>query len=147
MEITKGMWPNHPTCKIPSCPGPQVSQVTWFDAAICSGWLGNKVPSPSDFHWGHSSWLCNLGPTKPPPGGGHHSSYQGVVQFNIYLAVLALSCSTWDLVPWPGREALPPALRGWSLSHWTPREVPGVVRLSQLASTRQPSVLRRGAFF
>ena len=30
----------------------------------------------------------------------------------------------WDLVPQPGREPRPPALGVWSLSHWTPREVP-----------------------
>ena len=31
------------------------------------------------------------------------------------------SCSTWDLLPWPGIE---PALGAWSLSHWTTREAP-----------------------
>ena len=30
----------------------------------------------------------------------------------------------WDLVPWPGFEPGPSALRVWSLSHWTTREVP-----------------------
>ena len=30
----------------------------------------------------------------------------------------------WDLVPWPGIEPGPPALGGWSLSHWTTRKVP-----------------------
>ena len=34
-----------------------------------------------------------------------------------------LSCSMWDLVPWPGIEPRPPALETWSLSHWTPKEV------------------------
>ena len=37
-----------------------------------------------------------------------------------------LTCSMWDLAPWPGIEPLPPALGGWGLSHWTPREVPVV---------------------
>ena len=32
-------------------------------------------------------------------------------------------CSMWSLVPWPGTELWPPALRAWSLSHWTTREV------------------------
>ena len=60
--------------------------------------------------------------------------------FNIYLAVLGLSCSTrdlrsflqharsfrcsmWDLVPWSGMEPGPPVLGAQSLSHWTTREV------------------------
>ena len=35
-----------------------------------------------------------------------------------------LGCSMWNLVPWPGIELRPPALRAWSLSHWTTRKVP-----------------------
>ena len=42
----------------------------------------------------------------------------------IYLAALGLSCSMWDLAPWPGIEPGPPALGAQSLSHWTTREVP-----------------------
>ena len=34
------------------------------------------------------------------------------------------SCGIWDLVPWPGIEPGPPALRTWSLIHCTTREVP-----------------------
>ena len=34
-----------------------------------------------------------------------------------------LTCSMWDLVPWPGIEPGPSALGAWSLSHWTTREV------------------------
>ena len=34
------------------------------------------------------------------------------------------SCSMWDLVPWPGIEPGPPALKAWNLSLWTTREVP-----------------------
>ena len=49
-----------------------------------------------------------------------------------YLAARGLSCGTWnlvavalwDLVPWPGIEPGPPALRAQSLSHWTSKEVP-----------------------
>ena len=36
-----------------------------------------------------------------------------------------LSCGMWDLVSWPGTKPRPPALRVWSLSPWTTREVPG----------------------
>ena len=35
-----------------------------------------------------------------------------------------LSCSKWDLVPWPGIEPMSPALGAWILSHWTTRKVP-----------------------
>ena len=45
----------------------------------------------------------------------------------IYLAVLSLSCSMQDLVSWPGIEPGPPVLGAQSLSHWTTREVPGVI--------------------
>ena len=41
----------------------------------------------------------------------------------IYLAVPGLSCSMQDLVPWPGFEPRPPALRVWSPSCWTTRDV------------------------
>ena len=44
--------------------------------------------------------------------------------FTIWATREALSCSTWDIVPWPGIEPGPPALREWSLNHWTTREVP-----------------------
>ena len=35
----------------------------------------------------------------------------------------AMNCSMWGVVPWPGIEPRPPALGGWSLSHWTTREI------------------------
>ena len=68
-----------------------------------------------------------------------------LIQFNwffkkififVYLTVLScstqdlcccmwtLSCSIWDLVPWPGIEPRLPTLGVQSLSHWTTREVP-----------------------
>ena len=40
----------------------------------------------------------------------------------IYLAALGLSYGMWDLVPQPGIKPRPPALRAWSLSHWTNRK-------------------------
>ena len=52
---------------------------------------------------------------------------QYICKFNvlfIYLAVLGLSCSMWDLVPEPGMEPRPPRLGAQSLSHCTTREVP-----------------------
>ena len=52
-----------------------------------------------------------------------------------YLAVLGLSCGTWDLwsllwdpVPWPGIKPKPPCTGVWSLSRWTTRKVPGKLR-------------------
>ena len=41
-----------------------------------------------------------------------------------YLPALGLSCSMWDLVPWPGIEPGPLALGAQRLSHRTTREVP-----------------------
>ena len=35
-----------------------------------------------------------------------------------------LSYGTYDLIPWSGMEPGSPTLGAWSLSHWTPREVP-----------------------
>ena len=35
-----------------------------------------------------------------------------------------LTCSMWDLVPWPGIEPRSPALGGQRLSHWTTSDVP-----------------------
>ena len=37
------------------------------------------------------------------------------IYVSIYLAVSGLSCSMWDLVPWPGIEPGPPALGAQSL--------------------------------
>ena len=37
--------------------------------------------------------------------------------------VWTLSCSLWDLVPWPGIKPVPPALGVQSLSHWITRQV------------------------
>ena len=37
-------------------------------------------------------------------------------------SVWTLSCSFWDLVPWPGFKPKPSALREQSLSHWTTRK-------------------------
>ena len=42
----------------------------------------------------------------------------------IYLVMLGLGCSMWDLAPRPGIEPGPPALGAQSSSHWTTREVP-----------------------
>ena len=44
--------------------------------------------------------------------------------FNIYLAVLSLSCGVQDLIPWWGIEPRASALGAWSLSHWTTWGVP-----------------------
>ena len=39
------------------------------------------------------------------------------------VSIATLSCSMWDLVPWPGIKPRPPALGAQSFSHWTTREV------------------------
>ena len=41
-----------------------------------------------------------------------------------YLTAPSLSCSTQDLLPWPGLKPWSPALGAWSLNHWTTRKVP-----------------------
>ena len=38
-----------------------------------------------------------------------------------------LNCDMWDIVPWPGIEPGPAVLGKWSPSHWTTREVPGLL--------------------
>ena len=45
----------------------------------------------------------------------------------IYLAAPGLSCSMWDLVPWPGIEPGPPALGAERVNHRTSREVPAEI--------------------
>ena len=44
----------------------------------------------------------------------------------VIVAACKLSCSMWDLVPWPGIEPGPPALGGQNLSHWTIGEAPWI---------------------
>ena len=39
-----------------------------------------------------------------------------------------IRCGLWYLVLWPGIEPGPPALRMWSLGHWTTGEVPSSLR-------------------
>ena len=55
--------------------------------------------------------------------------------FNVYLftyfAVPGLSCSMWDLIPWPGIEPGPPTLGAQSLSPWTSREIPVMVSFDE----------------
>ena len=41
----------------------------------------------------------------------------------------ALLSGMWALVPWPGIKPAAPALKAWSLNHWTTREVPYWYRL------------------
>ena len=38
--------------------------------------------------------------------------------------VKSFNCNIWDPVLWPGIEPGPPALKSWSLSRWTTKEVP-----------------------
>ena len=62
----------------------------------------------------------------------------------IYLVVLHLSCSTWDLYMWPEIKPHLLALGAWSLSHCTTREVP-LSFLSpylQLKNTRPTKLIR-----
>ena len=49
--------------------------------------------------------------------------------------MLGLSCSMWDLVPWPGIEPRPTVLGAQSLSHRTTREVPASAKSLQSCPT------------
>ena len=51
--------------------------------------------------------------------------------FNIFLTALGLSCGMQDLVLWPGMEPGSPALLEQILSHWTTREVSGILCLDK----------------
>ena len=42
----------------------------------------------------------------------------------LFLSVLGLCCSMWDLVPLPRIEPVPPTLGALNLSYWTTRDVP-----------------------
>ena len=48
-----------------------------------------------------------------------------------------LSCSMWDLVPWPGMEPGPPTLETWSLRHCITGEVPPRLALQSMAVLEQ----------
>ena len=64
----------------------------------------------------------------------------------IYLAVLGLSYSTWDLVPWPGIEPGLSALGAWSLNHWTPREVPPYLKVNWFVTLKTFAAIPRLVF-
>ena len=57
-----------------------------------------------------------------PPGSSTTFIYLLFLIF-IYLRAAGLSCSMWDLVPWPGIEPGTPALGTQNLSHWITRGV------------------------
>ena len=48
-----------------------------------------------------------------------------------------LSCSMWDLIPWPGIEPVAPALQAACLGHWTTREVPRLFPRAWRASRKR----------
>ena len=66
----------------------------------------------------------------------------------IYLTALDLSCSIWDLVPWPGIEPRIPALGALSLRLWTTMEILGpidfFVCLFCLVQQKNRRLLKRG---
>ena len=54
------------------------------------------------------------------------------------MAAQSLSCSMWDLVPWPGIEPGPPALGTQSLSPWATRDIPLPAFLTIVSSKSCP---------
>ena len=56
---------------------------------------------------------------------GQYKDIQDIL--NDFSLVLWPGCADcWILVPPPWNESVPPALEGWSLNHWTTREVPAM---------------------
>ena len=51
---------------------------------------------------------------------GHCATWEVWRSFSC--GIQTLSCRTWDLVPWPGIESVPPALAAWSHTPWTTRK-------------------------
>ena len=74
----------------------------------------NNRPPPRLWCWQATDW-----------GKIHSLSlfFKNIYVF-ISLATLGLSCGLWDLVPQPGVEPRPPALRAQSPSYWSTRESP-----------------------
>ena len=61
----------------------------------------------------------------------------------IYLTALDLSCSIWDLVPWPGIEPRTPALGALSLSPWTTMEILEPIGFFCLVQQESRSLFKR----
>ena len=76
-------------------------------------WSVLPCPSPGDLP---DPEIEPLSQTSPTLAGRFFTTSSTFIQ--------TLNCSIWDLVPWPGIEPGPPALRVQNLSHWTIREVP-----------------------
>ena len=47
----------------------------------------------------------------------------GIIFFFSFFSWPCLA-ACWILVPWPGIKPAPPAVKAWSLNHWTTRELP-----------------------
>ena len=63
-------------------------------------------------------WVLSWGTWYPQSSLWHVESL--VSAYGIFSGGMqTLSCSMWDLVPWPGIKPGPPALGAQSLSHWT----------------------------
>ena len=100
-------------CVLGGCPG-------------CTVWLGSLFLKSL-------VWLGRRkAPTDPRAGGNQskgilkkhlifiHPDQVSVAERRLFICgTWTLSCSMWNLVPWPGIEPGPPPLGVWSLSHWT----------------------------
>ena len=92
-----GAYLTHPCPALCNCPVPAN---LLNHACLCKD---QAFPSPSFFfliYFYLFIWLCQ-----------------------VFVVACELSCSMWNLVPWPGIEPRPPALGAQSLGHWTTREV------------------------
>ena len=89
--------------------------------------------------WG-SKALCRAGSGAQPPhflsvtlGRNPHFFFSQYLFVNLF-GCTGLGCDMRDLVRWPGIEPGSPAL---SLSHWTPREVPGGCKFEHFLTLHQ----------
>ena len=65
----------------------------------------------------------------------HASFSKNILIYFMYLSVLGLSCSIWNLASWPGIEPRPPELGTLSLSPCTTREAPVLCLVAQSCVT------------
>ena len=54
----------------------------------------------------------------------YKSSHYSTTEFTVTFFFFFLATSCCILVPWPGIEPMPSAVKAWILNHWTAREVP-----------------------
>ena len=88
-------------------------------------WSGLPCPPPGDLPEPGIEHTSLKSPTLA--GGFFTTSTTWEACLSIFLALPGLSFSTWHLVPWRGVKPTRPALRVWSISHWTRESLAGPI--------------------